>query len=773
MVSHDKDMVVSTVNLVSAENNDDYDRCHPQQQSNHFETPDHRTTPTGPGFRTPPCRSEDIRDVEYSGSSTESEGLGNARNLLASLRLVVDSSETTNSRLKLECEDAKSRLSEVLERTRVLEVELNYLKSENQSLKEERYNLLERNTVIEKEATRLDQQKSVSTEQQVKLEQDIERLQETNKELKHRAEENIAVMKATCVEADKELESLRQQVAQYPEKVQLLTDLVNQSASERDTTRKLLCETIERMAFIKNQASSVLSELTMKLDTTTKQLEEFQNTDKTVAKIESLEDEVKLLQQSLEYQRIEFEAQVASLTRQILQLERELCGPETKQANVSTADDSTMDLYAAYQALIREKNNLLAAVETRGQKSLKLEENVQKLSGEVDQYKADIKGLKESKTSLQKDLVVANEDREHLQGRISSLNSKLERLTTDLDEREKEYTSKMAKLREEARENDNEHANKFSKLRSELARYEKENEECRSKVLQLQNDQQVIVNSKQQIIDSKVKEIEELQSEMGQLSKKVQIAESKLEMWKQEQIIKDIERNRELSECKKSLEELRNREKSLQSGLSDFERQSGCGGSGPSGTDFLQWPFIQSLPSVSEAKELSLPSQMSPSTTTKTLEDARVVVRGSKTATSDKENVSPLIHCSTGSATLAKSLSSPAPTTNATAMTTSAKTVLSSSIHRAGVETRSTSANVFNTSSRSSGINLTGSSGDSVSNPKTYRVRKRGDDDKVSEGTAHTPKKCAKRAVGVTAQQQELRAALTILAPQRKESELG
>ncbi|KAG0026267.1 hypothetical protein BGZ82_009555 [Podila clonocystis] len=514
----------------------------------------------------------------------------------------------TISRQNQKLSEAESNLLHERARLRMVEDVGLVLKDQNETI-------LGKNVQLEKEVSQLQMHKSIMESRLRELSEEITHLQDMSSGLKDSTVEKVGSLKASCLEADGDLEKLREHLMQYGVDIQDYRMSLEQWQSERDQALDITCrlkrKQVHAMADLQQKYDSAANELEILRQrseayaSTNDQLQQMmqqlasdhQSQMFEMAKTtESLENEAKLLNIAKDHQHGEFESQIASVeallheslssldqtkkdldrtkldltnaeaiiqTREesIRNLEEQVKTPETRTAGVSTEDDASFDLCISYRALQGQNHAQQGQIDA-------LQVQNRTFQGQNKAFKGENRAL----LGQNHELVSLADD---LRGKISILKGQIQKLADERSiQNEKiealeqarlthEHTSAMAeklqseiqslksKLEASVAESLKQQDN-AKELTAQLAESECKTSELMAEIKSSQSKQlQNTVQSQKGLLEARAKEVEQLNQSIRDIDK----AGADFEAWKQDQMAKNQDNQSEIQRLKTALED--------------------------------------------------------------------------------------------------------------------------------------------------------------------------------------------------------------------------
>ncbi|KAF9370361.1 hypothetical protein CPB97_002807 [Podila verticillata] len=442
--------------------------------------------------------------IPQSNMDTEQEPSAYYAGLMQCIDRVTKPYRDTISRQNQKLSEAEISLSQEKGRLRMVEDVGLALKDQNQTI-------LGKNVQLEREVAQLQIHKTFMESRLDEHSKEITRLKDLSIGLKDSMMAKVGSLDANCLEADGDLDKLREHLMQYGNKVQDFHMSLEQWHSERDTLQKSLEQAIENTCALKEKNVHATTELQQKYENAISDLSVFRQRCEShastnehlqqrmqqlasdhlrqlyeVAKnTESLENEVKLLTMAKDHQHDVFKAQVASLegllhdsrsnldrtkmdlgrikldlsnseaavqTREerIESLEEQLKKPKTRTAGASTEDDASFDLCVSYNAL--QSQNLVQKGQTdalQGQNRA-IQEQSEALQGENRALHGQIHQLVSQIADLRTKISDIKEEKQKLADERGRQHEKIEAL--EQSKLTLEWTSSLTeKLQSEVR----------------------------------------------------------------------------------------------------------------------------------------------------------------------------------------------------------------------------------------------------------------------------------------------------------------------------------
>ncbi|KAG0091201.1 hypothetical protein BGZ93_008951, partial [Podila epicladia] len=475
----------------------------------------------------------------------------------------------TISRQNHKLSEAESNLSHERGRLRIVEDVGLELKDQNETI-------LGKNVQLEKEVYQLQMHKAIVESRLSELSKEIMHLQDRRNGLKDSTMEKVGSLKASCLEANGELDKFREHLVQYGDDIQDSRMSLEQWQSERDTLQTSLEQAIENTCDLQRQQVCAMAELQQKYESATGELEVLRQRSEAYAStndqlqqmmqqlasdhqsqmfetektIELLENEVKLLTMAKDHHHGEFEAQIASVeellgesmfsldktkkdldqtnmdlsnaeiiirTREesIRSLEEQTKKPETRNIGVSTEDDTSFDLCVSFYALQGQNHAQQDQID-----SLQIQNRI--LQGQNKAFQGESRDL----LGQNRELVSQEND---LRGEISDLKRRIQKLADERGLQNETIESEIRVLE--------------SKLDASVAETLKQQDKVKELMTQLSES------------ESKKKELKaELKS-----SQSKDKARTDLEAWKQDQMAKNQDNRSEIQQLKTALEDAQSR----------------------------------------------------------------------------------------------------------------------------------------------------------------------------------------------------------------------
>ncbi|KAF9305266.1 hypothetical protein BGZ74_010790 [Mortierella antarctica] len=486
--------------------------------------------------------SEASASLQLEPDMVEQEPSAYYAGLMQCIDRVTKPYRDTISRQNQKLSETESSLSHERGRLRMVEDVGLELKDQNETI-------LGKNVQLEKEVYQLQIHKAMVESRLSELSKEITRVQDQSNGLKDTTMEKVGSLKASCLEANGELDKFRERLMQYGDDIQDNRMSLEQWQSERaiENTCGLQRQQVRAMAELQQNYESASSELEVLRQrseayaSTNGQLQQMMQQSASdhqsqmfeMAKTtESLENEVKLMTMTKDHQQGEFEAQIASVevlldesmssldqtkkdldrtkldlfnaeaiirTHEERSLEEQVKKPETRATGVSTEDDASFDLCVSYYALQGQNHAQQGQIDA-------LQTQNRMLQGQNKAFQGENRAL----LSQNHELVSQADD---LRGKISDLKGQIQKLSDERGlQNEKIEVLEQARLAHE-------HTSAIAeKLQAEIRVMESKLEASVAELLKQQDIAKVL---KTQLAESESKK-SELKAELKSSQSKVQ-----------------------------------------------------------------------------------------------------------------------------------------------------------------------------------------------------------------------------------------------------------